>query len=70
MIKIITEYEQGKAIPNNQLIAKMERALGTIFNLFDLISVYMFFYEQSLLVFLSINLFVSLSIIRLSYPLA
>jgi len=26
--QIITEYEQGKAIPNNQLIAKMERALG------------------------------------------
>ncbi|EDV28023.1 expressed hypothetical protein [Trichoplax adhaerens] len=25
---IITEYETGKAIPNNQLLGKMERALG------------------------------------------
>lgn len=27
--QIISEYESGKAIPNNQLIAKIERALGT-----------------------------------------
>lgn len=26
---VINEYESGKAIPNNQLISKMERALGT-----------------------------------------
>ena len=26
--QIINEYESGKAIPNNQFIAKMERALG------------------------------------------
>ena len=26
--KTINEYESGKAIPNNQLIAKMERTLG------------------------------------------
>lgn len=26
---VINEYESGKAVPNNQLIAKMERALGT-----------------------------------------
>jgi len=26
--KIITEYENGKAIPNGQVIAKIERALG------------------------------------------
>jgi putative transcription factor len=25
---IINEYESGKAIPNGQLISKMERALG------------------------------------------
>ena len=25
---VVNEYESGKAIPNNQLIAKMERALG------------------------------------------
>jgi len=27
--KIIMEYENGKAIPNGQVIAKIERALGT-----------------------------------------
>lgn len=26
--QIINEYESGKAIPNNQIIAKIERALG------------------------------------------
>merc|ERR1712008_572092 len=26
--QIVTEYEQGKAIPNQQILAKMERALG------------------------------------------
>jgi len=26
--QVVGEYEQGKAIPNNSLIAKMERALG------------------------------------------
>ena len=26
--KTINEYESGKAIPNNQVIAKIERALG------------------------------------------
>jgi len=26
--QVIMEYESGKAIPNNQLLAKMERALG------------------------------------------
>jgi len=26
--QIIQEYESGKAIPNNQVIAKIERALG------------------------------------------
>jgi len=26
--QIVTEYETGKAIPNNQIIQKMERALG------------------------------------------
>ena len=24
----VTEYEQGKALPNQQILAKMERALG------------------------------------------
>jgi len=27
--QIVNEYEQGKAIPNQQIIGKMERALGT-----------------------------------------
>ena len=27
-VEVIMEYESGKAIPNNQLLAKMERALG------------------------------------------
>lgn len=27
--KIIAEYENGKAIPNGQVIAKIEKALGT-----------------------------------------
>jgi len=27
--KIIAEYENGKAIPNGQVIANIERALGT-----------------------------------------
>ena len=26
--QIVTEYEQGKALPNQQILAKMERALG------------------------------------------
>ena len=26
--QVINEYESGKAIPNNQVIAKIERALG------------------------------------------
>jgi putative transcription factor len=26
--QIIQEYESGKAIPNNQIIAKLERVLG------------------------------------------
>ena len=26
---VVTEYENGKAVPNNAVIAKMERALGT-----------------------------------------
>ena len=26
--QIVTEYEQGKAIPNNQILGKLERALG------------------------------------------
>ena len=26
--QVINEYESGKAIPNNQIIAKLERALG------------------------------------------
>ena len=26
--QVINEYESGKAIPNNQMIAKIERALG------------------------------------------
>jgi len=26
--QIVTEYEQGKALPNNQILMKMERALG------------------------------------------
>ena len=25
---VVNEYESGKAIPNNQIISKMERALG------------------------------------------
>ena len=28
--QIVTEYEQGKAIPNQQILAKMERALGQL----------------------------------------
>ena len=28
--QIVTEYEQGKAIPNQQILAKMERALGKV----------------------------------------
>jgi putative transcription factor len=27
---IIMEYEQGKAIPNNQILGKIERAVGKI----------------------------------------
>lgn len=27
-VQIITEYENGKAIPNQQVLAKMERVLG------------------------------------------
>ncbi|RWS32005.1 Endothelial differentiation-related factor 1-like protein [Leptotrombidium deliense] len=27
-IQVVTEYEAGKAIPNQQILAKMERALG------------------------------------------
>jgi putative transcription factor len=27
--QVIQEYESGKAIPNNQIIGKLERALGT-----------------------------------------
>jgi len=26
--QVVTEYESGKAIPNQQILAKMERALG------------------------------------------
>jgi len=26
--QVVTEYEQGKALPNQQILAKMERALG------------------------------------------
>ena len=26
--QVVNEYEQGKAIPNQQIIGKMERALG------------------------------------------
>lgn len=26
--QVVTEYEQGKAVPNQQILAKMERALG------------------------------------------
>ena len=29
--QVVTEYESGKAIPNQQILAKMERALGLIF---------------------------------------
>jgi hypothetical protein len=28
--QVINEYESGKAIPNNQVIAKIERALGAV----------------------------------------
>ena len=28
--QVINEYESGKAIPNNQIIAKIERALGAV----------------------------------------
>merc|ERR1711934_1200423 len=27
--QVVTEYESGKAIPNQQILAKMERALGS-----------------------------------------
>merc|ERR1711959_595475 len=27
--QVINEYESGKAVPNNQIIAKIEKALGT-----------------------------------------
>ena len=26
--QVVTEYEQGKALPNQQVLSKMERALG------------------------------------------
>ena len=26
--QIVTEYEQGKGLPNQQILSKMERALG------------------------------------------
>ena len=29
-LQVVTEYEQGKGIPNQQILAKMERALGKI----------------------------------------
>jgi hypothetical protein len=28
VLQVVIEYEQGKAIPNQQILAKMERALG------------------------------------------
>ncbi|CAF1542329.1 unnamed protein product, partial [Adineta steineri] len=28
LIQVINEYEQSKAIPNQQVLSKMERALG------------------------------------------
>ena len=27
-VKVVVEYEQGKAIPSQQILAKMERVLG------------------------------------------